>query len=145
MNYLSWALLGMVGYSFVTLFVKLAGQHGQIPPFLVLAISTVMAASVAVVITISLGDLAALTGRTLMSPSGLWTLAAGIALSVAVTALFRALSLGPASVVVPVYGMFIVGGSVLSLLFLGEPLTVRKAAGIALAVIAIVLISGNKR
>ena len=47
----------------------------------------------------------------------------GLALTVAVTSLFHALSLGPANVVVPIYGMFIVGGSLLGVLFLGEPMT----------------------
>jgi transporter family protein len=59
----------------------------------------------------------------------------------AVTSLFRALSLGPASVVVPIYGMFIVGGAVLGILFLHEPLTIRKAAGIALAAASILLLA----
>lgn len=52
-----------------------------------------------------------------------WAIAGGLALTVAVTSLFQALSLGPANVVVPIYGMFIVGGSLLGVLFLGEPMT----------------------
>ena len=48
-----------------------------------------------------------------------WAIAGGLALTVAVTSLFHALSLGPANVVVPIYGMFIVGGSLLGVLFLG--------------------------
>src|SRR5262249_49570488 len=35
-----------------------------------------------------------------------WAIAGGLALTVAVTSLFQALSLGPANVVVPIYGMF---------------------------------------
>jgi drug/metabolite transporter (DMT)-like permease len=37
--------------------------------------------------------------------------------------------------------MFIVGGAVLGILFLHEPLTLRKAAGIGLAIISIFLIA----
>jgi bacterial/archaeal transporter family protein len=55
--------------------------------------------------------------------------------------LFRALSLGPASIVVPVYGMFIVGGAILGILFLHEPLTTRKLVGISLAAISIFLMA----
>ena len=55
--------------------------------------------------------------------------------------LFHALSLGPANVVVPIYGMFIVGGSLLGVLFLGEPMAWHKIAGLAAAVIGIVLIA----
>ena len=57
------------------------------------------------------------------------------------TSLFHALSLGPANVVVPIYGMFIVGGSLLGVLFLGEPMTWHEIIGLAAAVIGVVLIS----
>jgi transporter family protein len=65
-----------------------------------------------------------------------WAIAGGLALTVAVTSLFHALSLGPANV-----GMFIVGGSLLGVLFLGEPMTWHKIVGLAAAVIGVVLIS----
>jgi transporter family protein len=55
--------------------------------------------------------------------------------------LFRALELGPASVVVPIYGMFIVGGFVLGVALLNEPLTLAKSIGIAAAVAGVFLIS----
>jgi len=65
----------------------------------------------------------------------------GLALTVAVTSLFHALSLGPANVVVPIYGMFIVGGSLLGVLFLGEPMTWNKIVGLAAAVFGVMLVS----
>jgi len=49
--------------------------------------------------------------------------------------------MGPASVVVPMYGMFIVGGAVLGLLVLGEPLSWSKSIGLVLAVGTLVLIA----
>ncbi|MGH7975627.1 MAG: EamA family transporter [Limisphaerales bacterium] len=61
--------------------------------------------------------------------------------TVAVMPLFRVLSLGPASIAVPIYGMFIVGGAILGILVLHEPLTLRKAAGIGLAVVSISLLA----
>jgi len=70
-----------------------------------------------------------------------WAIAGGIALTVAVSSLFHALSLGPANVVVPIYGMFIIGGSLLGVLFLGEPMTWNKIVGLAAAVLGVVLIS----
>jgi drug/metabolite transporter (DMT)-like permease len=45
------------------------------------------------------------------------------------------------SVVVPIYGMFIVGGAVLGLVLPHEPLTLRKALGILLAAVSIYLIA----
>jgi transporter family protein len=58
-----------------------------------------------------------------------------------VASLFRALSLGPASVVAPIYGMFIVGGPILGMAFLNEPPNLRKLFGIGLAVVSIYLIA----
>ena len=74
-------------------------------------------------------------------PPLLWAIAGGIALTVAVSSLFHALSLGPANVVVPIYGMFIVGGSLLGVLFLGEPMAWHKIAGLIAAVIGVILIA----
>jgi hypothetical protein len=69
----------------------------------------------------------------LSSPAGAWSLTAGVALSIAVTSLFRALELGPASVVVPIYGMFVVGGFILGVVLLGETITFPKAVGLVAA------------
>ena len=75
-------------------------------------------------------------------PGALWSYAAGIALTVAVGSLFKGLSLGPASVVVPIYGMFILGGAILAMLVLGEPLTWRKGIGLVVAVVGVYLVAG---
>jgi transporter family protein len=141
MNYIVWALIGMIGYSFTTLLVKLATRSGQFSSFLVLAIACVITFATAVSITLLRGDLQHLNAKDFTSASAWFAYATGIALTVAVMSLFRALSLGPASVVVPIYGMFIVGGAMLGILFLHEPLTTRKAAGIGLAIISIFLIA----
>lgn len=45
------------------------------------------------------------------------------------------------SVVVPVFGMFLVGGAVLGIVFLGEAVTLKKALGIVFGAIAVVLIA----
>lgn len=142
MGYISWALVGMIGYSAVTLFVKLATRSGNFPSYLVLAIATVIVAIAAVSISLLHGDFRTfVAANDLTKSSILWSYAAGVALTVAVVSLFRALSLGPASVVVPVYGMFIVGGSILGIVFLGEPLSVRKILGIGLAAVSVLLIT----
>ena len=141
MNYITWALIGMVGYSFTTLLVKLATRSGQFSSFLVLAIACVITMITVVSITLVRGDLQSVSAKDFTSSSAWYAYATGIALTVAVMSLFRALSLGPASIVVPIYGMFIVGGAVLGILFLHEPLTARKVAGIGVAVISIFLLA----
>jgi transporter family protein len=141
MSYIGWAVLGMAGYSVVTLLVKLATRSGQFSSYLVLAVASLVVVTTAVSIVILRGDARALHPRDFASPSAFWAYGTGIALAIAVTALFRALSLGPASIVVPIYGMFIVGGAVLGMLFLAEPANPRKLLGIGLAVVSIFLIA----
>ena len=143
MNCVSWALLGMAGYSIVTMLVKLATRSGSFSSFLVLAIATSIVALAAVCIALVRGDFQALASQGLLSTEAGYAYLTGIALAVAVTSLFRALSLGPATIVVSIYGMFIVGGALLGILFLGESLTWRKALGIAFAIASVVLIAGN--
>jgi transporter family protein len=145
MSYVGWALLGMIGYSLVTVLVKLATRSGQFSSFLVLAIATVIVMTCALSIAVLRGDLRALEARDFTTPSAFWAYGTGIALTVAVASLFRALSLGPASVVVPIYGMFIVGGALLGMIFLNEPPNLRKLLGIGLAVLSVFLIATSAR
>ena len=141
--YVIWALIGMVGYSLTTLFMKLAIRDGRFSSFLVLAIATEMTATTAVIVLLMRGDLRAMSLQDFWSTSGAWSLACGVCMAVAVAALFRGLALGPASVVVPIYCMFSAGGAVLGLMFLHEPVTARRLIGIALAGLSVFLIAGN--
>ncbi len=141
MTYVHWALLGMVGYSAVTLFVKLATRQGDFSSFLVLSIACIFVLISTMTITFLRGDFTPLKVANLLTPSALWSYAAGIALTIAVTALFKALSMGPASTVVPIYGMFVVGGALLGFVVLGETITAQKVLGIGLAACSIYLIS----
>jgi bacterial/archaeal transporter family protein len=138
--YVLWALLGMAGYSFMTLFVKLAERSGEASTYMVMAVSTSIVAVTAFSIVALRGELKPLLFE-LERPPLLWAIAAGVALAIAVNALFHALSLGPANVVVPIYGMFVIGGSLLGVAFLGEPMAWHKLAGLIAAVIGIILIA----
>ena len=139
-SYIYWALLGMVGYSFTTLFTKLAERSGDVSSFIVLAVSTIIVPTFVLSIVAIRGELKPLI-YDLEKGTFLWAVAGGLALTVAVTSLFHALSLGPANMVVPIYGMFIVGGSLLGVLFLGEPMTWNKIVGLAAAVFGVMLVS----
>ena len=138
--YVLWALLGMAGYSFMTLFVKLAERSGEASTSMVMAVASSVVAIAAIVIVAVRGELRPLLFE-LERPPLLWAIAGGVALAIAVNALFHALSLGPANVVVPIYGMFIIGGSLLGIVFLGEPMAWHKLAGLVAAVIGIILIA----
>jgi len=98
-SYIYWALLGMVGYSFTTLFTKLAERSGDVSSFMVLAVSTIIVPIFVLSIVAIRGELKPLI-YNLEKGTFLWAVAGGLALTVAVTSLFHALSLGPANVVV---------------------------------------------
>ena len=139
MNHIGWALIGMAGYSTTTLLVKLATRTGEIGAYAVLAIATTIVAISAWVMALASGQF---SERLVGFQTGtLYALATGIALTIAVSSLFRALSLGPASVVVPIYGMFILGGAVLGIAFLQEALTIQKVIGLLLAIAGVVLVA----
>ena len=140
LNYISWALIGMAGYSATTLFMKLAMRAGAPSSFAVLAVAVVIVAVSAWTMALWRGDIRTFVMQG-FGPAFFWSCATGVVLAIAVISLFRALALGPASVVVPIYGMFIVGGAVLGIIFLKEPLTWQKVAGIGVAVVGVYLIA----
>ena len=134
MNYLVWAVLALVSYSAFTPLVSIATN--DIPSDVVaLVANSVLALSAAAVIVYR-GDpvVPYLTGG-----NAVYMYAAGAFLAVGILAYYRALAGGPVSVVVPIFGMFIVGSSVLGILFLDDALTARKALGIGLAVLGVYL------
>jgi transporter family protein len=141
MSYVVWALIGMAGYSATTLFVKLATRGHEVPAFNVLAVAVSIVTACVWVLVLSLGSVSVNGWKGFGGMNAVWTVAAGLALAVAVSSLFRALALGPASVVVPIYGMFIVGGAVLGILVLHEPMTLHKGVGILMAVGGVILIA----
>ncbi|WP_408959454.1 EamA family transporter [Natrinema sp. 74] len=67
--------------------------------------------------------------------------AMGVLLTVGLLTYYRALALGPVSIVVPIYGLFIVVSSLVGIVAFDETVTARKLASIALSVLAIVLMS----
>ena len=60
-------------------------------------------------------------------------------------AFYRAISLAPASVVIPLSAQYIVVTALLSILFLKEPFSLRLLLGIGSGLVAIVLLAGTPR
>lgn len=135
MNYVGWTLLALLAYTVFPPLVNLATR--SVPS----AVVTLVAAS-----TFALGAAGVVAYRGepvvphLLSPGAIYMYAAGIALTVGLLAYYYALSVGPVSVVVPLFGMFVVTSSLLGIAVLDEPLTARKLIGIAFAALAIYLI-----
>jgi bacterial/archaeal transporter family protein len=72
MHYLAWAVLGMVGYSTVTLMVKLATRTGDLNAFAVLAIATTMVAVAAMLNAWLGGSFTGKTGADFLTPGALY-------------------------------------------------------------------------
>lgn len=136
MRYLLWAVLALVAYTLVAPLVKLATN--SIPSDVVLVISNgiLVLGGVGIVLASDVSVTPYLTDS-----QAIYAYGAGIALTVGIASYYRALAAGPVSVVVPIFGMFIATSSIVGIVFLDEPLTARKVAGIALAMAAIYLTS----
>ncbi|SFR65497.1 EamA family transporter [Halogeometricum limi] len=70
-----------------------------------------------------------------------FSVVAGIAAAIGVVSTFIGVTVGSASVVSTIGGMYFVTTAVISIVALGEPLSLTKVAGIGLAVVAIVVIN----
>jgi uncharacterized membrane protein len=85
-SYILWALLGMAGYSFMTLFVKLAERSGQASTYMVLAVSTTIVTIFAIGIVAMRGELKALIFE-LERPPLLWAIAGAAIIGVVLISL----------------------------------------------------------
>ncbi|MFB6192444.1 MAG: EamA family transporter [Haloarculaceae archaeon] len=134
MRYLSYTLLALAAYTFVAPLTKLATR--DLPSDAVAAVTNGILVLVALAVVFASGsDL----GRVFTHPDARFVYPAGVLLAVGILAYYRALALGPVSVVVPVFGLFLVTSSAVGMAFLDEAVTARKLAGIALAVAAVYL------
>ncbi|WP_246986926.1 EamA family transporter [Halorientalis marina] len=136
MHYLLWAILALLAYSLVPPLSKLASD--QLPIMLVALIAnvTITVVNLAVVLYLDEGGLGSLS-----STHGLYAIAAGVFLTVGVLSYFHSLSIGPVSVVTPIFGLFLVGSSVIGMVAFEEPATARKIAGLGCAALAVYLTS----
>ncbi|WP_276299294.1 EamA family transporter [Halorussus lipolyticus] len=134
MNYLAWAVVALVGYSVFTPLASLATD--QIPSTVVALVANSMLALGAAGV-IAYRDEAVVPYLT--GENAVYMYAAGVFLTVGILAYYQALGAGPVNVVVPVFGMFLVGSSLLGVVFLNDPLTAKKAVGIVLAAVGVYL------
>ena len=136
MQYLGWALIALLAYTFVAPLVSLATN--EIPAEVVIVVTNGML--VAVAIAVLLVSDASLTEHT-TDGAAPYMYGAGVALTVGIIAYYYALEAGPVSVVVPVFGTFLVLSSLIGVVFLDEAFTIQKAVGVVLAGAAIWLVS----
>ncbi|MFD1587457.1 EamA family transporter [Halorientalis brevis] len=138
MRYLSWALLALASYTLVAPLVKLA--TAEIPSDVALLVANGMLVIGATVVVVA-SDTAVVPYLT--DSHAIYAYGAGICLTIGILAYYRALAAGPVSVVVPIFGLFIVTSSIIGMAVLDEPLTARKLAGIGFAILAVYLTGVN--
>jgi len=139
-SYLPYAILAMAAYTFVSPLMRLATTGPDAVPSDVAVIvsnALLIAIAVSVVWYTDQGF-----STHLSSPKLSYVLVAGIFLAVGILALYRALSLGPVSVVTPIFALFLVFSSLIGVVLLGETFSARKALGIGFAVVSVYLVSG---
>ena len=134
MNYLPWALLGLLAYTFVAPLMKVATS--EIPSNVAVFISNVILVGAAAAVVLFTNESVT---PYLTHPKAPYAYAAGLALAVGIIAYYRALAVGPVSIVTPIFGMFLVTSSLIGVAVLGESLTIRKIAGLGFAVLAVYL------
>lgn len=139
MNYLPWALLAMVTYTLVPLLIRVATSGaGAVPSNVAAMVSNGVLVVVAGGVVLATDQQ---LGPHLSSPKMSYVVAAGVCLAVGILAYYRALSLGPVSVVTPIFGLFLVTSAVVAAVLLGESMTARKSLGVGFALLAVYLVS----
>ncbi|ELZ25524.1 EamA family transporter [Natrinema limicola] len=139
MEYLLWVIVALVAYGLMAPLTSVVTT--DVPPAVALFLSTTifLCLTAVVLVVTGTGSLSDVT-----SPSAGIVYVAGLFLSAGILAYYQALERGPVSVVVPIYGLFIVGSSIIGIVFLGEDLTATRAAGIVVAAAAIYLAAGGE-
>jgi len=134
MGYLRWAVLALASYTMVAPLVRYSTR--DVPSDVVALVTNVfLVVAAAGVVAVSDSEVA----PYLAHQKAPYMYAAGIFLTVGILSYYRALALGEVSVVVPVFGLFIVTSSIVGVAALDESMTARKLLGIGLAIVAIYL------
>jgi len=124
----------MVAWGFWIVFGELASE--SIDPVTAAAISYVAAAVVTTAYAVASDASLAVTNRGVV-----FSVVAGLAAAVGVVSTFLGVSIGSTAVVSTIGGMYFVTAAVIGVTVLGEPISLTQAAGIGLAIVALVLIN----
>ncbi|WP_049986021.1 EamA family transporter [Halobellus rufus] len=124
----------MLAWGFWITFGDVASN--SIDPEMAAFVSYLTATIVAGVYVVASDASVAVTNRGL-----LYSAVAGVAAAIGVLSTFIGVTVGSTAIVSTIGGMYFVTAAVISIVALGEPLSMQKAAGIGLALVAIVVIN----
>ncbi|WP_121822352.1 EamA family transporter [Halostella salina] len=132
MNYIGWAVVALFAYTMVAPLMKVATE--SIPSDVATLFSNLILVGVALLLALRTdGSIA----QYATHPKAPYMYGAGLCLAIGILSYYRALSMGPVSVVTPVFGLFLVTSSLLGIVFLDEALTSRKLLGVGFALLAV--------
>ncbi len=137
MSYVGWAIVAMTGYGVTAVILKLALR--DIPPGVAIVITNAVLVLAGVGLVLYRGEQVA--AHLSLSRPMLLTILAGVTLSLSIVGYYIALSRGPASVVVPIFAMYVLVATVIGLAFLGEEVKLTRVIGVILAGGAIFLLT----
>ena len=137
MGYLPWALFAMATYGLTAVLLKLAFRGISPSLALVVANVAVVTAGLGWMVVVGAGAARGLGANAATA----WLALASVVLAASILSYYKALSLGPASVVVPIFALSLTIAVVLGFVVLGEPVRPVRIAGIGFAVVAILLLT----
>jgi transporter family protein len=138
MRYLPWAFLALAAYTLVAPLVSIVTR--DVPSDVTVLITNSVLTLTALGLVVY-NDQAVLRYLDPGHPKAGYMYLTAVLLAVGIIAYYRALALGPVSVVVPIFGLFLVTSSIVGIVALEETLTARKVAGITFAMLAVYLTS----
>ncbi|MFB6283791.1 MAG: EamA family transporter [Halobacteria archaeon] len=131
------AILAMVLWGFWAFLIKLALDDGASEPILLISYSIATVVTGIYALSGMDGGFSVLTGGTLSL-----TIAAGLAAGFGTVCYYVAIENGDVSSAATITGMYFVVATLLGIIILGESITLKEVTGIALAVLAVFLLSG---
>ena len=137
MSYIGWVFIAMLTYGIMAVLLKISLRN--IPPEVAVLVTNVILVISALAWALFRG-IKILDHLTFNQPT-LFLLLAGIVLSCSVISFYMALSRGPVTAVLPIFGMNVAGASVLGFLVLGEPVNASRISGLILAGGAVFLLT----
>jgi len=132
-SYFWFALLAMAFYGVVDFTYGRATQHGVTPG--------TMTVSQSAIVTPATGVWAWMEGTYAWTPPTFLGIAAGIFVFIGLWAFMKSLKIGETSVSTPIYRISFVITALIAIIFLDEPMTLRKGVGFLFAGTAIFFIS----
>ncbi len=137
MTFIGWAIVAMCAQGISVTFLKYTLR--SVPPETALIFTNGILVIAGVVWALARGS--NVTNQLGFNQPTTLMLVAGLLISVSIISYYKALSAGPASVVVPIFAMSLAIASVLGFVLLDEPVKLTRVVGLATATGSIVLLT----